>query len=111
MLGIVSISLSKLGLQKYAIEYLGGYVSNPSYSGFGGGSTTRCFVDLIVSFDQRASKSPALTTIVPGIGVAFTKVPLGDSTCNPPRESWKSRVIEPGLVSHEYAFNPRANIP
>lgn len=86
-------------------------MSNPSYSGFGGGSTTRCVVDLMVSFDQRARRSPALTTIVPGIGVASTKVPLGDSTWRPPRESWKRRVIEPEVVSHEHAITFPESIP
>ena len=56
-------------------------------SGLGGGSTTRCLVDLIVSLDHRASKSPALTTMVPSMGVALTKVPFGDLTCRPPRMS------------------------
>jgi hypothetical protein len=68
-------------------------------SGFGGGSTTRCFVDFIVSFDQRANRSPALTTMVPSMGVASTNVPLGERTCRPPRTSWKRSVIEPGILS------------
>lgn len=50
----------------------------------------------MVSFDQRAKRSPALTTMVPSIGVALTKVPFGERTWRPPRMSWKRRVIEPG---------------
>lgn len=93
--GIASIMRSKLGLQKYATEYRGGYVSEPSSTACCGGSTTRCLVLLIVSFDHRANKSPALMTMVSGIGVASTKVPLGERTCRPPLESWKSSVIDP----------------
>jgi hypothetical protein len=33
------------------------------------------------------------------MGVAFTYVPIGESTCSPPRASWKSSVIDPGPVS------------
>ena len=65
---------------------------------------TRCFVDLMVSFDQRASKSPALTTMVSAMGVALTKVPLGERTWRPPRASWKRRVIEPVVVSVKFYF-------
>jgi len=70
-------------------------VSEPSSPAFGGGSTTRCFVDLIVSLDHRARRSPALTTMVFSMGVASTNVPFGDRTWRPPRASWKSRVTEP----------------
>lgn len=49
----------------------------------------------MVSLDQRASRSPALTTMVPSMGVALTKVPFGERTWSPPRESWKSSVTEP----------------
>jgi len=41
---------------------------------------TRCFVDLMVSFDHRANRSPALTTMVSAMGVALTNVPLGERT-------------------------------
>jgi len=60
---------------------------------------TRCFVDLIVSFDQRANRSPALITTVPSIGVALTKVPFGERTWRPPRASWKRIVMEPASLS------------
>lgn len=53
--------------------YREGYVS-PSRLG---GSTTLWIVLLIVSLLHLANKSPALTTMVPSMGVASTNVPLG----------------------------------
>ena len=35
-----------------------------------GGATTRCNVDLNTLFDHLDSRSPTLTTMVPGMGVA-----------------------------------------
>lgn len=49
----------------------------------------------IVSLLQRASRSPALMTIVSGIGVARTQVFFGDLTSNPPTLSWNSKVMLP----------------
>ena len=84
----------KFGLQKYAMLYLLGC---QSFSAGFGGSTTRCLVLLMVSFDQRVRRSAALTTMVSSMGVALTKLPFGDRTCRPPAMSWKRRVMEPGV--------------
>lgn len=66
-----------------------------SFSAGFGGSTTRCLVLLMVSFDHLVSRSAAFTTMVSSIGVALTKVPLGERTCRPPAMSWKRSVMEP----------------
>ena len=94
-----------------------------------GGSTTRCSVEWIQSFDHRAKRSPVfiatstrqvtigseglevrLILLVPGIGVASTNVPRGLRTCKPPRSSWNKRVYShsrcasppsPGLYSSQ----------
>ena len=47
-----------------------------------GGDTTRCSVERITSFDQRASISPALTATAPRTGGACAKWPVqGSRTC------------------------------
>jgi hypothetical protein len=84
-----------------------------SFSAGFGGSTTRCLVLLMVSFDQRMRRSAALTTMVSSIGVALTKVPFGERTCKPPAMSWKRRVMEPGgcLVSVDVRVAEKAGLP
>ena len=58
------------GLQKNAIDCRCGVTASVSLIWRAGGATTRCSVERRTSLLQRASRSPALTTMVPGYGVA-----------------------------------------
>lgn len=65
-LGRHEISVVKLGLQKYAIDWREGVTVSVSLNCFAGGATTRWSVDRRVSLLHRESRSPTLMTIVPG---------------------------------------------
>ena len=60
------ISAPWFGLQKNAIDCRAGVTPSVSLIAFRGGATTRWSVERKTSLLQRASKSPALITIVPG---------------------------------------------
>ena len=80
-----SISASKFGLLKNAIDCLAGVMASVSLIACAGGATTRWRVDRKTSLLQRESRSPTLMTIVPGMGVAGRYSPVcGFWTCRPP---------------------------
>lgn len=60
------ISALKFGLQKNAMDCRAGVMTSISFNFSVGGATTRCKVDRRTSLLQRAKRSPALITIVPG---------------------------------------------
>ena len=57
------------GLQKNAIDCRCGVTASVSLIWRAGGATTRCSVERRTSLLQRASRSPALITMVPGCEV------------------------------------------
>ena len=107
--GKTEISASQFGLQKYTTEYRSGYTADVLLildELIMDGETTRCSVDVIMSFDHRASKSPTiykclvqdkdasylnipeLTTMVFEMGVTGIQEPvLLSFTSNPPLSS------------------------
>ena len=60
------ISAPWLGLQKYAMDWRPGVIASVSLIACAGGATTRWSVERRTSLLQRARRSPALMTIVPG---------------------------------------------
>jgi hypothetical protein len=65
-LGKLSMIASKFGLQKNATDCRAGVMPSVSLIFIAGGATTRWRVERRTSLLQRAKRSPALTTIVPG---------------------------------------------
>jgi hypothetical protein len=65
-LGKHDISAVKLGLQKNAIDCLAGVITSVALTLTAGGATTRWSVLRRTSLLQRARRSPALMTMVPG---------------------------------------------
>ena len=64
--GRQEISAPWLGLQKNAIDWRAGVMPSVSLIAFAGGATTLWSVERRTSLLQRARRSPAFTTIVPG---------------------------------------------
>ena len=64
--GKQEISAPWLGLQKNAIDWRAGVMPSVSLIAFAGGATTRWRVERSTSLLQRAKRSPALMTMVPG---------------------------------------------
>lgn len=65
------------GLQKNASDWRCGVTASVSLIWRAGGATTRCSVERRTSLLQRASRSPAFTTMVPGWGGVCVRAAWG----------------------------------
>lgn len=86
------ISASKFGLQKNAMDCRAGVIPSVSLTFFAGGATTRWSVERRTSLLQRASRSPAFTTIEPGCRMSGE---WGETIWAGRNSRWEARVGTP----------------